>query len=51
MLSRSCFAFSDRIMVLDDGNLMEFDTPENLLSNPDSLFAKLVQSAAEAEDG
>ena len=46
-----CLAFSDRIMVLDDGNLMEFDTPESLLSNPDSLFAKLVQSAAEAENG
>lgn len=37
-------------MVLDDGHLEEFDTPENLLANPDSLFAKLVQNAAEAEE-
>lgn len=31
----------DRILVLDAGQVMEFDTPENLLSNPNSHFAQL----------
>jgi ABC-type proline/glycine betaine transport system ATPase subunit len=29
-------------MVLDKGQLVEFDTPQNLLQNDNSLFAKLV---------
>ena len=36
----------DRVMVLDDGCIAEFDTPQNLLSNPSSMFANLVQEAA-----
>jgi ABC-type multidrug transport system fused ATPase/permease subunit len=32
--------------VLDDGNLLEFDTPEALLSNPDSRFSELIANAA-----
>eukprot|EP00045_Choanoeca_perplexa_P015068 m.182226 g.182226 ORF g.182226 m.182226 type:complete len:1453 (+) comp16881_c0_seq1:165-4523(+) len=39
---------ADRIMVLDDGHLLEFDTPEALLSNPDSRFSELIASAAMA---
>jgi hypothetical protein len=37
--------------VLSDGNLVEFDTPEVLLSNSHSYFALLVEQtgAAEAE--
>lgn len=31
----------DRIMVMGDGQLLEFDTPENLLDNPDSHFYQL----------
>lgn len=34
---------SDMIMVLDQGELKEFDSPRNLLSNSNSLFSSLVQ--------
>ncbi|KAL7752385.1 hypothetical protein RI367_001919 [Sorochytrium milnesiophthora] len=37
---------SDRILVLDQGQVAEFDTPQALLQNPDSAFAKLVESTA-----
>ncbi|KAL7753938.1 hypothetical protein RI367_000870 [Sorochytrium milnesiophthora] len=36
---------SDRILVLDQGRVAEFDTPQVLLQNPESAFAKLVESA------
>eukprot|EP00026_Physarum_polycephalum_P000563 Phypoly_transcript_00564.p1 GENE.Phypoly_transcript_00564~~Phypoly_transcript_00564.p1 ORF type:complete len:1454 (+),score=273.03 Phypoly_transcript_00564:76-4437(+) len=32
----------DRVMVLDHGKIVEFDTPQNLLSNPASAFTGLV---------
>jgi len=32
---------SDKILVLNQGTVAEFDRPSNLLSNPDSLFAQL----------
>ncbi|KAK2944354.1 Multidrug resistance-associated protein [Blattamonas nauphoetae] len=35
---------STRIMVMDQGYLSEFDTPENLKANPDSAFNSLIQS-------
>ncbi|GFR71832.1 multidrug resistance-associated protein 4-like [Elysia marginata] len=35
----------DRIMVLDDGELKEFDTPYNLLQDTDGLFTRLVLSS------
>lgn len=31
-------------MVLDAGKVSEFDSPANLLKNPDSLFTKLVEA-------
>lgn len=34
---------SDRVLVLDKGSVAEFDTPENLLKNPDSLFYSLCK--------
>ncbi|XP_057334742.1 ATP-binding cassette sub-family C member 4-like isoform X2 [Microplitis mediator] len=35
---------SDRVLVMDDGSVAEFDTPyELLLKKPDSIFAKMVQ--------
>jgi len=33
---------SDRIMVFHDGRIAEFDTPKNLLDNPNSLFSALA---------
>ena len=38
----------DRILVLDAGQVLEFDTPENLLSNEGSAFSKMVQSTGSA---
>ena len=34
--------FSDKILTMADGHVIEFDTPSELLSNPDSMFCKLV---------
>jgi ABC-type multidrug transport system fused ATPase/permease subunit len=36
---------SDRVMVLEAGTLKEFDSPANLLSNPNSIFYSLYQQA------
>ncbi|KAJ2357176.1 ABC transporter C member 13, partial [Coemansia sp. RSA 2611] len=36
---------SDMILVVDGGKLAEYDTPQNLLANEESLFAKLVEEA------
>lgn len=36
---------SDRVLVLDQGKVAEFDTPENLLGRSDSIFTSLVKQA------
>jgi len=36
---------SDRIMVFHEGNIVEFDSPENLLKNPNSAFYRLAKEA------
>ncbi|RDW23890.1 P-loop containing nucleoside triphosphate hydrolase protein [Yarrowia lipolytica] len=41
---------SDRIMVLDAGKVVEFDTPENLLKNEDSFFYSLVNRSKGGEE-
>ncbi|CAG8496604.1 9578_t:CDS:10 [Ambispora gerdemannii] len=40
---------SDRILVLDNGEIIEFDTPYNLISNPDGLFRHLCEATGELE--
>lgn len=34
--------FSDKILTMADGHVIEFDPPSELLNNPDSMFCKLV---------
>ncbi|KAJ2807528.1 hypothetical protein H4R20_001248 [Coemansia guatemalensis] len=36
---------SDMVLVIDGGRLAEYDTPQNLLANNDSIFTKLVKEA------
>lgn len=36
---------SDRVIVMDNGRIIEFDTPRNLMENPQSTFARLVSQA------
>lgn len=36
---------SDRVLVLDQGKVAEFDTPKRLLQRPDGIFASLVKQA------
>jgi ABC-type multidrug transport system fused ATPase/permease subunit len=42
---------SDRIIVLDKGEVAEFDTPENLLQKKESLFYSLAEQGGFIEDG
>ena len=36
---------SDRILVLDSGKLLEYDSPSQLLRNPQSSFRRLVEES------
>ncbi|KAJ2808735.1 hypothetical protein H4R20_000680 [Coemansia guatemalensis] len=36
---------SDMVLVIDGGRLAEYDTPQNLLANKDSIFTSLVEEA------
>ena len=36
---------NNRIMVLDQGKIAEFDTPDNLLSKKDSIFYGMAKNA------
>ncbi|KAK9085883.1 hypothetical protein Sjap_026294 [Stephania japonica] len=38
----------DRVLLLDAGQVLEFDTPEDLLLNETSAFSKMVQSTGSA---
>ncbi|XP_076270743.1 putative multidrug resistance-associated protein lethal(2)03659 isoform X2 [Rhynchophorus ferrugineus] len=35
----------DKVMVMDNGRVVEYDTPKNLLENKDSLFYSMTQQA------
>lgn len=37
---------SDRILVMDQGRIVENDTPKNLLGNPDSAFSKMLSQGS-----
>ncbi|KZO98301.1 multidrug resistance-associated ABC transporter [Calocera viscosa TUFC12733] len=37
--------YYDRVLVLDDGQIAEFDTPLNLFDNPDSIFRSMCEKA------
>ncbi|EYU19134.1 hypothetical protein MIMGU_mgv1a014294mg [Erythranthe guttata] len=39
---------SDQILVLDSGQVLEYDTPEGLLEREESAFSKMVQSTGPA---
>ncbi len=36
---------SDRVLVLDEGRVAEFDSPQNLLNNENSMFYMLAKDA------
>jgi ATP-binding cassette, subfamily C (CFTR/MRP), member 4 len=40
---------SDRVLVLDDGRIAEFDSPHVLLEKQDGIFRKLVEKSREAK--
>ena len=40
---------SDTILVLDDGNVLEFDAPNNLLSKPNGLFKGMIDKSRAAK--
>ncbi|XP_041482839.1 multidrug resistance-associated protein 5-like isoform X2 [Lytechinus variegatus] len=42
---------SDRILVMDDGRVAEFDSPSTLRSNPNSIFSGMVAAAEAQKDG
>jgi len=40
---------SDKIMVLDEGRIVEFDTPKALLKNPNGMLRALVDESGDKE--
>lgn len=36
---------SDRVMVMENGQIIEFDSPQRLIENPQSTFSRLVRQA------
>eukprot|EP00057_Strongylocentrotus_purpuratus_P021546 XP_011676020.1 PREDICTED: multidrug resistance-associated protein 5 [Strongylocentrotus purpuratus] len=41
---------SDKVLVMDDGMVAEFDKPSTLLANPNSLFSGMVAAAESAQN-
>jgi ATP-binding cassette subfamily C (CFTR/MRP) protein 1 len=42
---------SDRVLVLDDGRVAEYDSPEKLLAKEDSLFKTMIDKSRAAKGG
>ena len=40
---------SDRVLFLNQGSVLEYDSPKNLLANPNSAFAKLAEDKKRKE--
>ena len=40
---------SDKVLVLDYGRVMEYDSPSRLISNPASMYSKLVEEIKQQE--
>lgn len=40
---------SDRVLVLSYGRIKEYDTPKNLMENPNSEFSKLLKELKKEE--
>ncbi|KAI8877119.1 multi drug resistance-associated protein MRP [Backusella circina FSU 941] len=40
---------SDKVLVLDKGQVVEFDTPQHLLDNKDSIFYSMAKEAGQTE--
>jgi len=43
-LSEQVLRECDKVLVMDDGVPAEYDTPKNLLRNPDSLFSQIMEA-------
>ena len=41
---------SDRVLVMSYGQVLEFDTPSNLMIDPDSEFARLLEELKHEEE-
>jgi len=41
---------SDRVLVLDDGRIAEYDTPDTLLEMQDGIFKGMVEKSREAHE-
>jgi len=50
VLAFICLSVSvgNSILVMDRGQVAEYDTPHSLLKNPQSLFSKMVDETGEA---
>ena len=40
---------SDKVLVLSFGKIKEFDTPQNLMANPESEFSQLLKELEKKE--